>query len=135
METSIFRRIPAKDSPWRRVWAYALAPASSVFALGVTLLLEPYLEFTPLVLLYCAVFLSSRLGGAGPGILATVVTVLMAEHYVLPEPWKFGRGPSDVSAIVAYVLVSFGTVGLACALCHRACVLRQKDAQLAYFME
>src|SRR5688572_7398954 len=135
METSIFRRIPAKDSPWRRVWAYALAPASSVFALGVTLLLEPYLEFTPLVLLYCAVFLSSRLGGAGPGILATVVTVLMAEHYVLPEPWRFDRGLSDVSAIIAYVLVSFATVGVVCTLRNRTWVLRQKEAQLTDFME
>src|SRR6266545_1346430 len=135
MRTSIFRRIPAKDTLWRYVWAYALVPASSVFALGVTLLLKPYLEYTPLVFLYVAVFLCTRLGGAGPGVLATVITLLLAEQYVLPAPWRFDRGWGDVGSVLAYVVVSLATVAVVGTLRSRTGVLRQKEAQLTDFME
>jgi PAS domain S-box-containing protein len=135
METSIFRRMPSKVSPWRRVWPYALVPISSFLALEVSLWLKPYLEFTPLLFLYFAAFASGRLGGVGPGVLATAVTAWMAEQYVLPGPWDFSRGLQDVTPVLGYVLVSSVTVAVVCTLRSRTAVLREKEAQLTDFLE
>jgi PAS domain S-box-containing protein len=135
METSIFRQAPSRNSPWNLAGAYTLALLSSGVALGATLLLKPYLEFSPLVFLYFAVFVSARLGGFGPGLLAMTMTAGFAEHYVLPRPWDFQSGWRDLLPLGVYALVSMATLAVVCKLRARTAVLREKEAQLTDFME
>jgi PAS domain S-box-containing protein len=135
METSIFRQAPSRRSPWNLAGAYTLALLSSVLAAGATLLLRSYLNFSPLVLLYFAVFVSGRLGGVGPGLLAMALTAGFAEQYVLPAPWDFKSGWRDVLPLGVYALVSMATLAVVCKLRARTAVLREKEEQLTDFME
>ena len=61
----------------RRVGAYGVAVASSLAALGLTLVLLPYIDRARFSLLFGAVLLTGWLGGMGPGILAVGCTVVL----------------------------------------------------------
>ncbi|WP_375500352.1 PAS domain S-box protein [uncultured Nostoc sp.] len=60
---------------------YGIALLSVALALGVTLLLNPYLTPTPAALFYVAVMLSAWYGGLGPGLLATVLSTLAINYF------------------------------------------------------
>lgn len=114
---------------------YGAAVASSLVALGITLLVRPYLGETPLVVLYVPVFIATRVGGIGPGLLATVLTSGFANFLVLSQagdsawPWRGG-----LSALI-FALISGATVFVVSNLRSRTTVLREKERQLTDFME
>ena len=135
METALFRRSLPRKNAWQTSWPYLLALASAGFAAALTVLLGSFLNPAPLVLLFAAVFLSSRFGGSGPGLTATVLTVALAKWFVLPSgdsylaPWQ-GWVP-----LVSYILASLMTVAVVAQLRDRTVVLRERDEQLTDFME
>jgi PAS domain S-box-containing protein len=114
---------------------YGLAVISSVGALALTFLARPYLGETPLVVLYVPVFLATRVGGIGPGMLATALTAGFANFFVLSQtadpawPWRGG------SSALVFALISSATVIVVSNLRSRTAVLREKERQLTDFME
>jgi diguanylate cyclase (GGDEF)-like protein/PAS domain S-box-containing protein len=77
-----------RDTPLR----YGLAVLSVLLALVVTLLLWPQMQRTPLVLFFLAVVLSAWRGGAGPGLLATALAVVLSKlfHIAPGDPTLYG---------------------------------------------
>jgi hypothetical protein len=75
-------------SPWR-CWSptavrWVAAVVSVAAATFVTLWLREAFQSTPNALFFCAIILSSRFGGLGPGLLAGVLSVLAIKYYSTP---------------------------------------------------
>jgi signal transduction histidine kinase len=75
---------PRQSPPWKR---YGFAILSTLIALGLMLLLDPYLHLTQasFLLFFGAVTLSAFYGGRSPGLVATVLSSIFANYYFL-EP-------------------------------------------------
>jgi PAS domain S-box-containing protein len=70
---------------WRYAIAVSAVGAATVFALW----LRPHSYATPFLFFYPAVILAVWIGGLRPGLLATVLASLSANHYFLPPYAKF----------------------------------------------
>src|SRR5262252_6372595 len=69
---------------------YGLAALSVAAALLIRELLRAYFEPTPNAFFFCAVALTSWLGGFGPGLLASVLSIWLIDYhftapYYIPE--------------------------------------------------
>src|SRR4051794_22747190 len=60
---------------------YSLASVAAALALLLTLLIRPILHEPLFSLFYVAVLVSSWYGGLGPGLLTTVLSILLADYY------------------------------------------------------
>src|SRR5215813_3412863 len=60
---------------------YGLAVLSVAAALAGTQLLRAYFEAAPNALFFCAIVLSSWLGGMGPGLLASLLSIGVVDHH------------------------------------------------------
>ncbi|GAB4234591.1 MAG: hypothetical protein Kow00121_62340 [Elainellaceae cyanobacterium] len=65
---------------------YSVALLSVAVALGVNLLLRPYLEPTPTPVFFAAVMISAWYGGLVPGLLATALSTLAINYFYI-EPF------------------------------------------------
>ena len=109
-----------------RIWpGYLLAVALSVaalwirFEIGVTLSDSPYLTFV------VAVLLASFLGGFGPGLLALVLSGLLAKYYLIEPVGGFAlTWPAGWIGMILYLFTA-GTI----VLLMRA-VLNAHEAQM-----
>lgn len=70
-----------------QIWNYGVAIASVIFAAGLMLALNPYIELTQasFLLFFGAVTVSAWYGGRNPGLLATFLSALFAKYFFL-EP-------------------------------------------------
>jgi len=69
---------------------YAVAVLAVAAAAVVGWLLDRFLHTAPFVSLFlCAVFLAAWLGGAGPGLLATGLSILIFDYYFIPPADSF----------------------------------------------
>ncbi|HEY8665633.1 MAG TPA: ATP-binding protein [Tepidisphaeraceae bacterium] len=67
------------------LWRYAVAIATVVVAVGLTLgFWESALSRNPFALFYAAVMFSAWFGGLGPGLLATILAVFSVDYFFLP---------------------------------------------------
>ena len=123
METSLFRRPQHTKSFWERAWPYEIALASIAVAFGLTIFLLPYLQYAPRMLLYCAVIVASRFGGAGPGVMATFITSALAWFLMKPLNASATAQDNEWSLFGSYALLSLITVGVVSQLKNRATVL------------
>ena len=87
--------------------AYALAVASVTIALLLTLLITPLRQQFKFLLFFPAVFASAT-GGIWPGVFATLLSVAMADYFLIQPPRSFAI--SDPAALVPLLL--FCGVGL-----------------------
>jgi PAS domain S-box-containing protein len=109
---------------------YVFAVASCALALGLTLPLYPYLQPAPRLLLFFAVVASSRFGGLGPGVVATLLATVMAGE--LPAPAGL---PQNGLSLAAFPFVCLVSVAVVAQLRSRALALRDKEEQITDFME
>jgi PAS domain S-box-containing protein len=70
------------------VTRYAAAVVVTVGALLLQLVLWPYMEPLPFVLFFGAVMFSGWQGGWGPGLLSTVLSMLLADYFFLGPPYQ-----------------------------------------------
>jgi len=87
--------------------AYALAVVSVTIALLLTLLITPLRQQFKFLLFFPAVFASAT-GGIWPGVFATLLSVAMADYFLIQPPRSFAI--SDPAALVPLLL--FCGVGL-----------------------
>ncbi len=109
---------------------YGVATGASLLALGLTLLLRPFMREPVFALFYVAVLVSAWYGGLGPSLLATLLSVLLANYFVFAP---FGQFVFNVETllrfgveIVAALLIS----SLTAARRHLAASLRAQHEHL-----
>src|SRR5687768_10623404 len=135
MDTALFRKSrtnPGHRQSWSR---YGLALAATLISGLLTLLLMRYAEQGVFALFFAAVFVSARYGGAGPGILATVLTSICAAVVVLPALRPLAPFTTEAIPLVLYCAVSILTTSILHKLRLTTESLRTKEAHLTDFVE
>ena len=109
-----------------RLWHYSAAVLSVVLALLLTQRLLPWIAPTVSPLFFAAVMFSAWYGGLGPGLLATVMSVIASDYFLFPPLYSLGqfRGAEFVQ-LVAFSLVALLISSLNAAL--RAAKQRAED--------
>jgi PAS domain S-box-containing protein len=84
---------------------HALAVAITIAICLLQRVLMPVVLLVPFILFFLAVFLSAWIGGRGPGFTSTVISVVLANYYFVPDEHRF---PTPYSLIISglFVLVS-----------------------------
>src|SRR5262245_37848470 len=97
----------------RQAWLrYGSAVAAVATTLGAALAANAQLQFAPYALLFCAALFAAWFGGLGPGLLATILSVLAFDFFFL-EPINSldlrdkSLLPLAVFTVVAVAMVSF----------------------------
>src|SRR5260370_7309623 len=87
---SMARSSPLWPSAPGAILRYAVALLAVAAAVVVGLLLGRFLQTAPTVSLFlCAVLFAAWFGGAGPGLLATALSILTFDYYFIPPPDSF----------------------------------------------
>ena len=76
-------------------------------ALLITLWLDVNLNTAPVSILICAVMFSAWLGGYGPGLLATVLSILAFKYYFVPTIHSFAVEVAEIPRVVVFALAAF----------------------------
>jgi PAS domain S-box-containing protein len=106
---SIVRKVMSKfETTMRRITSvvlrYGLAVLSVAAAFSITQLLRTYFEPIPNSLFFCAIVVSSWLGGLGPGLLAGLLSVEVIDYYFLLPPYTLGVNPEDVPRLIIFLI-------------------------------
>ncbi|MBD1865550.1 MULTISPECIES: PAS domain S-box protein [Trichocoleus] len=93
---------------WRRCQPYGVAIASTLMALLLTLLLEPFLNRTTNAFFFVAVAVTTWRGGLKPGIVTIVLSTLVINYFFIPPRYAFFPVTvSDAFHLVILSLVAF----------------------------
>ena len=103
----------------RIVLHYAVAILAVAAAVVAGLLLEHFLQAAPVVSLFlCMILLAAWLGGAGPGLLATALSILALDYYFIPPLHSFTVAPQELPRIVLFAIAALFSVWV-CAVPRR----------------
>src|SRR6185369_15484580 len=102
------RGMPGFD-PWTPgiasvVLRYGLSVVSVIAALIIKELLRTYFDPTPNSLFFCAIALSSWLGGLGPGLLASSLSVGLIDYRFTSPYYPLALNVEDVPRMVVFFL-------------------------------
>ena len=87
--------------------AYAAAALATFAALGASLLFLPYISRVLFIFFWPAVLGSAVIGGFGPGLLCSVLSVLVVDYWlILPNHQSSPGAPSDLMAMGIFVAAS-----------------------------
>lgn len=67
----------------RPLFGYAMGVVTTAAALGLTLLMEAELQRSIFVVFFGAITVTAWVGGLGPALLATLLSVLSADYFML----------------------------------------------------
>lgn len=108
----MFSRLFFPETPTSAIVRYTFAAACFALAFVIRLMLDPALkEHSPLVLFALAVAVSAIRGGAGPGIIATLLGAF-GSLYFFPPMGRLSLPAVEYRPTVAYQLAVFLVVGL-----------------------
>lgn len=96
-------RLPANPSPLQR---YGLAVGVSVLALVISVIFFPLFERTPFLLFFPAIVLSAWFGGLGPGLLATVLALVLSDYFLLAPLNSLSADPTELAPLVVFAGVA-----------------------------
>jgi PAS domain S-box-containing protein len=85
------------------IWRYGIAVVSVITALKLTQWPQLHLEESPLALFVFAVFISAWFGGTVPGLLATALSTLAFDYYVLPPMHSLVVKPAAIPRLIGFV--------------------------------
>ena len=86
------------------VLRYGLAVLSVATALMIKELLRTYFDPTPNSLFFCAVVLSSWLGGLGPGLLASLLSVGLIDYHFTSPYYTTALSAEDLPRMIVFFL-------------------------------
>ena len=85
---------------------YGVAIGSTLLALAVTLLIRPFVESTIFIFFFASLAISAWYGGFGPGLVASVLAVLLVDYYViLPAGTLRLHDPADILPLAVFLAV------------------------------
>lgn len=97
----------------RPAWAYAAAVLLASGSLGLRLLILPHQHGLPFLTFLPAIFITTYIGGRGPGLLAMAVSGILAWRFLFPAAGQFGfPWSSSAVALFVYFLVGIPLVWL-----------------------
>src|SRR5215475_12689084 len=82
---------------------YGLAVLCVAAALAGTQLLRVYFEAAPNALFFCAIVLSSWLGGLGPGYLASLLSVGIVDHHFTYSHYTLVTSAGDLPRMMVFL--------------------------------
>ena len=86
---------------------YAVAVGATLLALAATLPIAPYLQRVIFVLFWPAVISAAWFGGVGPAILASVLSVLLADYFLIgPHGQLTVASPEDLVPLLVFLFAS-----------------------------
>jgi len=86
---------------------YVAAVGAAVLALAVTLPIAPYLQRLIFVLFWPAVIGAAWFGGVGPAVLASVLSVLLADYFLIGPPGQLSVASlEDLVPLALFLLAS-----------------------------
>jgi len=86
------------------IWGHGIAVLLVTGALIISRSQALHLESAPVSLFLCAVMLSSWFGGAGPGMLATVLSSLAFYYCFLHPTYSFAAKPEEIPRFLAFTV-------------------------------
>src|SRR6266576_623927 len=86
------------------VLRYGLAALSVAAALFIKELLRTYFDPTPNSLFFCAVVLSSWVGGLGPGLLASSLSVVLIDYHFKSPYYTLALSAEDLPRMIVFFL-------------------------------
>ncbi|MEH1891394.1 MAG: PAS domain S-box protein [Nostoc sp.] len=89
---------------------YTIALLSVALALGITMLLRPYLSATPSALFFAAVMVSAWYGGFTPGLLATVLSTLVVNYLFLQPLYPQHITHRDILVRLTVFMITAGLI-------------------------
>ncbi len=89
-----------------RLARYGAAFVSTLVALLLSLLLQSVIHQIPFIFFFGAVALSAGYGGFGPGVLATVLSVALADYYLLPPYGAISYGAQSLFFLALFAGIS-----------------------------
>ncbi|MDF5708965.1 MAG: PAS domain S-box protein [Nostoc sp. S4] len=89
---------------------YAVALLSVALALGVTLLLNPYISATPGALFFAAVMVSAWYGGLAPGLFATILSTLALKYFFLLPLYPGNATNLNILVSLAVFMLAAGLI-------------------------
>jgi PAS domain S-box-containing protein len=124
------------SAPWRRraspvILNYGIAILSVAAALAIDVALNQLFGVDPSVsLLLCAIILVAWVGGTGPAILATALTLLAFAYFFLQPTHSFAVQPKEVPRLVLFAIAALFVMWLSAAQRRAAASLKvAHDAQ------
>ena len=91
---------------------YGVAVGATLLALALTYAFAPYLQRVIFVLFWPAVIGAAWFGGMGPAILASTLSVLAVDYFLLGPPGQLAPATPDDLIPLAVFLFAAGTVAL-----------------------
>jgi len=111
--------------------SYGVATLGVTAAIIAGLLLETYLQTSPIVSLFlCAIIFAALFGGVGPGLAATALSILAFDYFFLAPTFSLNLTPKDIPRIALFAMAAFFVVGLVAAQRNTAESLRRSRADL-----
>ncbi|BAY21345.1 multi-sensor hybrid histidine kinase [Calothrix sp. NIES-2100] len=90
-----------------RILHYGMAVLSVLVALLLTLILQPVLNKSRLVIFFAAVAVSNWYGGFKPGLLATILAVLVSDYFFIPPIYSVTPSSwENIAQLIVFVFVS-----------------------------
>jgi len=118
---------------------YAVAIGVTLLALAVAFPIAAYLRRVTFVLFWPAVIFAAWFGGVGPAVLASVVSVLLADYFLIGPPSQLSvTSPEDLIPLVAFLFASTGVALLTDATRtarRTAAQAAARNAELAHELE
>jgi PAS domain S-box-containing protein len=116
---------------FKRVAGYAVAALGVTAAVIANLLLVTYLQTSPTLFLFlCAIIFAAWFGGVGPGLAATVVSVLAFDYFFLSPIHSLKLTLSDLPRLTLFAMAAVFVVGLIAVQRRTDESLRQSRAEL-----
>jgi PAS domain S-box-containing protein len=110
---------------------YAAAILAVAAAFVAELLLNHFLQSTPFISAFlCAILLAAWLGGAGPGLLATALSVLVLVFYFIPPLGPFAGARQEVARVLLFAVAALFAVWVCAAQRRTAQSLQGARAEL-----
>ncbi len=99
---------------WRsRLLGYTFALVLTGLATLTSIIIYPTIQRTPAVLFFCAVVLSAWNGGLGPGVLASVLSMLALDYFLFYPTSQWSLAPTDVLNLSVFFLTGLLVSALA----------------------
>jgi PAS domain S-box-containing protein len=92
---------------WRKppaILGYAIAVLSVIAVVIISRWPPSHLQQHPAALFLCAVMISAWLGGAGPGLLATVLSCVAFNYYFLDPLYSFAMKHEEIPRFVIFIV-------------------------------
>lgn len=91
----------------RPLWRYGVAVLSTSLVTALTIALQPFLRHGVMALFFASVMVSAWYGGLGPGLLASLLSVLASQFFFFPPIYSLAvNSGDDIAQIVVFSSVT-----------------------------